>query len=301
MIVRGATTLGTAGDYYIVFKPDQIKSATGNRGTFDPSDPNILNQGETPRAQIALPEGFDAGPAIISLLQGADLTSFIHESGHLFLEIQADLAIKIQQQIAAGASVSEGERGIVADFNRLLDWFGIKGNESISPIEEWAGMTLEEFNAYQDLAGKATQNAIDELQVRTMKDMKWLSRARDKALKARQQEVEDLRREVRQEVRAEVMAEPVYRAWQFLTAKGDQGDTAQGEKASKGGAQIDLTRDNLFTVIAKHGGLNRDEVGLLTGDVTQNGEADVASQLETEPAPTSVNWTNWTSKSWRTR
>jgi hypothetical protein len=125
---------------------------------------------------------------------------------------------------------------------------------------EEAGMTLEEFNAYQDLAGKATQNAIDELQVRAMKDMKWLSRARDKALKARQQEVEDLRREVRQEVRAEVMSEPVYRAWQFLTAKGDRGDTAQGEKASKGGAQIDLTRDNLFTAIAKHGGLNRDEV-----------------------------------------
>ena len=30
------------GDSYIAFDPTQIKSATGNRGTFDPSDPNML-------------------------------------------------------------------------------------------------------------------------------------------------------------------------------------------------------------------------------------------------------------------
>lgn len=30
-------------DSYIVFRPTQIKSAIGNRGTFDPNDPNILH------------------------------------------------------------------------------------------------------------------------------------------------------------------------------------------------------------------------------------------------------------------
>lgn len=29
---------------YVAFYPEQIKSATGNRGTYDPNDPNILNQ-----------------------------------------------------------------------------------------------------------------------------------------------------------------------------------------------------------------------------------------------------------------
>src|SRR5690606_7660789 len=29
---------------YVAFDPEQIKSATGNRGTFDPADPNILHQ-----------------------------------------------------------------------------------------------------------------------------------------------------------------------------------------------------------------------------------------------------------------
>jgi hypothetical protein len=87
---------------------------------------------ETPRAQISLPQSFEAGPAVISLLQGADLSSFLHESGHLFLEIQSDLAVKIQQQIDAGSSVSDGERAIVADMNRLLEWFGVKGVEQAS-------------------------------------------------------------------------------------------------------------------------------------------------------------------------
>lgn len=39
----------SASDSYIVFEPNQIKSATGNRGTFDPNNPNILYQGEPSR------------------------------------------------------------------------------------------------------------------------------------------------------------------------------------------------------------------------------------------------------------
>ena len=35
---------GEPADSYAVFRPEQIKSATGNRGTFDPADPSILRQ-----------------------------------------------------------------------------------------------------------------------------------------------------------------------------------------------------------------------------------------------------------------
>jgi len=35
--------IGGKSDIYAVFNPTQIKSATGNRGTFDPKDPNILH------------------------------------------------------------------------------------------------------------------------------------------------------------------------------------------------------------------------------------------------------------------
>lgn len=279
--------------------------------------PGVLDQGDgggvTPRAQIAFPADIAGSPSVISLLAGADLSSFLHESGHFFLEVQSDLATRIQQQIDSGASLTPAERGIVDDMNQLLRWFGIKGNESLTPLAEWstmtldekrehhetfargferytmegiapsialqdvfsrfrswlvqvyktlrglnvdlnddvravmgrmlatdfaieeaeaqrsmgplfkdaesAGMTLDEFNAYQATAQGATDKAAAELQTRGMKDMKWLSRAKDKALKARQEEVDGLRRDIRNEVRSEVMAEPVYQAWQFLTGK----------------------------------------------------------------------------------
>lgn len=41
---RAKTSEGFAADEYAVFKPEQIKSAIGNHGTFDPNDPNILRQ-----------------------------------------------------------------------------------------------------------------------------------------------------------------------------------------------------------------------------------------------------------------
>jgi predicted GNAT family acetyltransferase len=271
------------------------------------------SEGVTPRAQIAFPADIAGSPSVISLLAGADLSSFLHESGHFFLEVQSDLAARIQQQIDSGASVTPAERGVVDDMNRLLEWFGVKGSETLSPLDEWstmtldqkrehheqfargfeaftmegrapsialqeifsrfrswlvqvyktlrglnvelnddvravmgrmlatdfaieeaeaqramgplfkdaekAGMTLDEFNAYQETAQAATDKAAAELQTRGMKDMKWLSRARDKALKARQMEVDDLRRDIKSEVRSEVMREPVYQAWQALTGK----------------------------------------------------------------------------------
>ena len=42
------------GESWIAFRPEQIKSAIGNRGTYDPNDPSILNQGTTESDIIAL-------------------------------------------------------------------------------------------------------------------------------------------------------------------------------------------------------------------------------------------------------
>lgn len=290
----------------------QGRTGEGSGGLLDQGQPDQVG----PRAQIALPESFANSPAVIALFEGADLSSFIHESGHFFLEVQADLAARIQRKIDSGAEVTEGERSIVADMNRLLDWFGIKGREGATPLESWGemsldekrasheqfargfeaytregkapsmalqdvfqrfrswlmqvykkltelnvtltddvravmnrmlaseyaieeaeaarnmgplfksaeeagkyGMSLEQYNALQSLGEQAKAAAMAELDARSLKDMKWLGRAKDKALKARQQEVEGLRREIRHEVSREVYAEPVYQAWAFLTGK----------------------------------------------------------------------------------
>ncbi|MBK9497115.1 MAG: hypothetical protein IPO08_21890, partial [Xanthomonadales bacterium] len=113
---------------YAAFNPEQIKSATGNRGTFDPNDPNILNQGgDATRAQIGFGDDITKQASVMSLFAGANLSSFLHEGAHFFLEVHSDLATRNQQQIDSGASVSDQERGIVDDMRKLLGWFGVKG------------------------------------------------------------------------------------------------------------------------------------------------------------------------------
>jgi hypothetical protein len=291
--------------HMVAFDPQQV---------IYPASRKQVNQGE--RGALSFSEDITQAPSVIALLEGADLSTFIHESGHFFLEVQADLAARIAGKIAAGEEVAPGEQQIVEDMNSLLKWFGIEGTPSTSPLAEWqamsmeekrehhesfargfehyamegkapsqglqevfqrfrawlisvyktlaglnvkltddvravmdrmiatedaiqqaqdaramgplfesaeqAGMTPEQYAEYHGLAEQATAIAQDQLGERVQKDLKWMSSARDKALKARQKEVAGLRSEVRAEVSREVMAQPVYQAWQFLTGKGEK-------------------------------------------------------------------------------
>lgn len=305
-------------------------------------DENTLNQGE--RGALNFGDDITASPSVIALLEGADLSTFIHESGHFFLEVQADLASRIQRSAFMLDEMSDGERQIVADMERILNWFGVKGDGDRSALDAWAMMTLEEkrehhetwargferyvmegkapsqelqalfskfrawlvsvyktlkglnvdltddvrqvmdrmlasdsaisetkaadamgplfespehagmtpaeFASYQALGERATATADAELDARLLKDMKWLSRARNKAIKAAQEQAADVRHEIEREVRFEVMAQPVYQAWQFLTGKIDRVEGLPREKPV--GEEV----DNLFVAIAKLGGLN---------------------------------------------
>jgi len=315
--------------------------------------------GGAARGSINLPDDLTRSPAILSLFAGADLSTFIHESGHFFLEVQLDLAARIQAEIDAGAQVTEGERSIVTDATTLLNWFGIKGSETTSPLTEWfalglegkrphhekfargfeayafegnapslelqsmfqkfrawllsvykelkalrveltddvrgvmdrmlastqaiqeaeaarrlgplfktaedAGMSLDDFRAYHALATDASQAAIEELQARGLRDMKWLEGAKNRKLKELQKLHDSLRREVRAEVRREVMSQPVYRAWQFLTGKGEADETAQAPDKPKASKELDVINDDLLTAVAKLGGLNKDQAVTVWG------------------------------------
>jgi len=86
---------------------------------------------------------------------------------------------------------------------------------------EEAGMTADEYKAYHDQGVQATLDAIDDLQGKGLRDMQWLQNARSRKLKELQKQHDALRREITMQVRAEVMGQPIYRAWTFLTAKGD--------------------------------------------------------------------------------
>lgn len=75
-------------DHYVAFQPAQIKSFN-NRGTFDPNDPRILFQ-DAKRGSIQISEG----RTVINLFDQANLSTFLHESGHFFLEVFQDLAMQ---------------------------------------------------------------------------------------------------------------------------------------------------------------------------------------------------------------
>ena len=115
----------------VAFDPAQIKSATGNRGTFDPNSPNILEQG--PRGT------FDPKQLLITLNENADLSTFLHESGHFFLEVMADLA-----------SQPNAPQQIVDDMATILKWFGIKGDEQVGGSDSGAPLAQQDAEAVSE-------------------------------------------------------------------------------------------------------------------------------------------------------
>jgi len=340
IVANGYGDRGEAGGtIYVAWFPEQIKSATGNRGTFDPNNPDIFHQG---------PRGFFSPDSnTIGLLKDADLSTFLHESGHFFLEMQMDMAAKLVHQ-ASAFDLTEGERQIVADTEALLRWFGVSDfttwfnldfeekrsyhekfargfeaylfegktpsielqglfqrfrawlvnvykklsalnveltdevrsvmdrmlatDEEIKAAEygrsmlplfesaQQAGMTEEEFAAYQALGQDATQEAQAQLSERGLRDLKWLSNAKSRALKRLQKEAEALRAQERINARREIMSQPVYRAWQFLTGKVSDADRIRPQARPKSDRNvIDPTQDSLFVAIAKLGGIQRDQ------------------------------------------
>lgn len=316
-------------------------------GQFD----DLFFQGN--RGQIAFGQDITQVPSIITLMKGADLSTFLHESGHFFLEVQFDLASRIAGEAAMFGSDTntDEQRQLLNDTSELLRWFGLSSIEEwyALPMEEkrsyheqfargfeaylfegkapsielqglfqrfraWlmrvyrdlkalnveltdevrgvmdrmlattdqiqlaeqgrsmmplftapeqAGMTTEEFAAYQDLGNQASQDAIEDLQTRTLRDMQWMENAKGREIKRLKRESAARRSEMTIEARREIMSQPVYRAWQFLTGKLSENDKAAmapdvAPKSTNG--PVDPEVDSLFVAIAKLGGLKRDEV-----------------------------------------
>lgn len=330
-----------------------LNQTTGNNGQFDPNDPNILHQG--PRGT------FSPEQLAITLLRGADLSTFLHESGHFFFENDIALASEILAAQQQGESITAGEQQILDDVGALLTWHGLKGdvrqqlaewhnlpfeekrshhektaesfeaylfsgkapsaelapyfqrfrawlvnvyrglkeflaghpqageltpevrqvfdrmlasNDAILAAEqsrsmlalfetaEQAGFSPEAWAAYQGIDAERTQDAVQELQARGLRDLQWLRGARSRELKALQKQARGLRAAIETDVRQKIMAEPVYRAWRFLTSKLTDADKIGTPPApQKSGAGLNRDTDSLLVAIAKLGGIARESAG----------------------------------------
>ena len=119
-------------DHFAVFAPEDIKSAVGNLGTFQEGE-NILRQDR--RGSIRFQRTGDRRVFNISLFDKANLSTYLHESGHYFLELLGDLVER------EGAS----ER-LRADYQRILEFLEVESREQIGTPqhEKWA----RAFEAY---------------------------------------------------------------------------------------------------------------------------------------------------------
>lgn len=148
---------------------------------------------------------------------------------------------------------------MIASEEAIRELEQVRGYDSLLKSAEAAGMTPEQYADYQKLGVEATENAIDTLQRRSLRDMRWLSGAKSRALKELQNEAASKRREVRTEVSAEVWSQPVYQAWQFLTAREnvEKVEPAPKDKAPEG---VDPSRDSMLVAIAKLDGIRKDQL-----------------------------------------
>lgn len=266
-------------------------AAPGEAGTPASPAPGGPSAAAAPRAL------FDPQTNTIAVLQGADLTSFLHESGHFYLEVLADLA-----------SQPNAPAQIQGDMQSLLEWFGFDG-----PVDQWraqtleqrreaheqfargfeaylfegnapnpqvytlfqrfrswlkqiyksisalnvtltdevrgvmdrmlatdeqiqsaeaaagymplfetaeaAGMTPDQFLAYQRQAEEATAQAQETLERRSLRDLKWFEGAKSRELRKLQKSARAQRDAVRVEAAGEVEAIPAVQAREFLRGK----------------------------------------------------------------------------------
>ena len=96
-------------------------------------------------------------------------------------------------------------------------------------------MTEEQWYAYVKGNQEATDEAVSEVQRKSLRDMQWLSNAMSKKLRALQKQADEQRKVIRDEVTKEVDQQDVYRAELWLR-KGETIDPETGDtiKATKG-------------------------------------------------------------------
>jgi diguanylate cyclase (GGDEF)-like protein len=129
---------------FIAFEPNQIKSATGNQGTFDATG-NILKQEQRGEIRFGTDRQFN-----ITLLERADLSTFLHETGHFFLEVFGDLTDQLAQR--EGATFTPEQQRLQTDHAALLQWLGVESRAQIG--REQHEQFARGFEAYL-MEGKA--------------------------------------------------------------------------------------------------------------------------------------------------
>ncbi|MFZ5699673.1 MAG: hypothetical protein ACOY9J_13350 [Pseudomonadota bacterium] len=151
--------LNSIGVRGISYQADGGRTDARNFVVFDDSAIEVLNafyqRQEALRGQITFGADITRTPSVISLFEQANLSTFLHESGHFFLEVMADVA-------ARGAQPQ-----VMDDMDALLRWFGVPD------LGTWLAMTPDQQRPYHEqfargferylLEGKAPARSLESL------------------------------------------------------------------------------------------------------------------------------------------
>lgn len=122
-----------------------------------------------------------------------------------------------------------------------------------------AGMDDADYAQYRHNTERATAEAQDDLTARALRDMAFIRNLRARKIREmRKQYKADFQR-AEMAARGSIMSQPVYRAWQLLTARMTE-ENRIGDGKPKFNKQVDAAHDSLFEAIAKLGGVNKDEM-----------------------------------------
>jgi len=319
--------------------------------------PIIVERGQLGQQQDANARGgYAPATRTISLLEHADLSTFLHETGHW--------ALDTYMRIAEGAPADGWIHGEVGS---LLKWFGVKDLAAwhamsmdeqrpfheqfarafesylmegkapaaelrgvFSRIRSWmlsvyqslrnlnvtlspevrgvfdrmlasdeairqaeaarafqpvldakpAGVSDADWASYLELGREATNDAIDDLQAKSLRDMKWLNGAQGRALREKQKEANTHRKAIRAEVERDVDKEPIYRAERWLTRGemvDDDGNAVATSPEARKGAKLNSERLNeLFP----EGSLDRPDMDALHGMTGPHGlDPDMVAEM----------------------
>lgn len=278
---------------YVVINKDAVESFAPRGAAQAQPEGKVGQQRSGARAT------FNPGTLNITLLEKADLSSFLHETGHFFFEMQAELAARpdapasivadmetllahvgyvgtpsewlaqpLEARREAHETIAETfeeylftgkapNAEMQAIFRRFRSWLvsvyrslqqmlAINERASLNPdvaavfdrmiatedaiaaaqaqrafepmfnTAEEAGMDEAAWANYRSNIDQQQADALDEVQARTLRDLKWLDNAKGRKLKELQKAAAAQRKAVRDEVTAEVNAMPIYRAMEFL-------------------------------------------------------------------------------------
>lgn len=164
----------------------------------------------------------------------------VYKSLKEFLK-QNPLAGKLNDDIRGVFDRLLAAQDAIEESEKLREYMPLFG----SPEE--AGISLQEYEDYKGLGEEATQSAVADMGSRSLRDMRWASRARDRMIRALQREARSKRKAIAAQVSVEVRTEPVNRARAFFGRDVNVDDLGV---ESKIGTETKLNRDAVKSLVS---------------------------------------------------